>query len=57
MLPYFTISNRVRQEGILSPSLIAVYMDDLSSLLNTTRIGCYIDEVGINHGLYEMIYV
>ena len=32
MSPYFTISNVVRQGGILSPSLFAVYMDDLSSL-------------------------
>ena len=38
MSPYFTISNGVRQEGILSPSLVVVYMDDLSSLLNTSRI-------------------
>ena len=45
MSPYFTISNGVRQGGILSPSLIAVYMDDLSSLLNTSRIGCHIDDV------------
>ena len=61
MSPYFTISNRVRQGGILSPSLFAVkkknanfflYMDDLSSLLNTSRIGCHIDDVCINHVFY-----
>ena len=49
MSPYFTISNGVRQGGILSPSLFAVYMDDLSSLLNASRIGCHIDDVCINH--------
>ena len=42
----------VRQGGILSPSLFAVYMDDLSSLLNTSRIGCHIDDVCINHVFY-----
>ena len=36
---FFYISNGVRQGGILSPSLFAVYMDDLSSLLNASRIG------------------
>ena len=52
MSPYFTISNGVRQGGILSPSLFAVYMDDLSSVLNTSRIGCHIDDVCINHVFY-----
>ena len=52
MSPYFTISNGVRQGGILSPSLFAVYMDDLSSLLNSSRIGCHIDDVCINHVFY-----
>ena len=52
MLPYFTISNGVPEGGILSPSLFAVYMDDLSSLLNMSRIGCHIDDVCINHGFH-----
>ena len=45
MSPFFTISYGVRQGGILSPSLFAVYMDDLSSLLNASRIGCHISDV------------
>ena len=49
---YFTISNRVRQGGILYPSLFAVYMDYLSSLLNTSRRRCHIDGVSINHVFY-----
>ena len=48
----FTISNGVRQGGILSPSLFAVYMDDLFSLLNAGRIGCHISDVCINHVFY-----
>ena len=52
MSPYFTISNGVRQGGMLSPSLFVVYMDDLCSLLNTSRIKCHIDDVCINHVFY-----
>ena len=48
----FNISNGVRQGGILSLSLFAIYMDDLSSLLNTSRIGCDISDVCINHVFY-----
>ena len=47
MSSYFNISNGIRQGGILSPSLFAIYMDDLSSLLNTSRIGCHISDVCI----------
>ena len=49
---FFTISNGVRQGGIFSPSLFAVYMDDLSSLLNASRIRCHISDVCINHVFY-----
>ena len=52
MSPYKTISNGVRQGGILSPPLFAVYMDDLYSLLSTSRIGGHIDDVCINHVFY-----
>ena len=52
MSSYFNISNGVRQGEILSPSLFAIHMDDLSSLLNTSRIGCHISDVGINYVFY-----
>ena len=48
---FFTISNGVRQGG-LSSTLFAVYMDDLSSLLNASRIGCHISDICINHVFY-----
>ena len=52
MSSYFTISNGQAQREILFPSLFVVYMDDLSSLLNTARIGGHIDDVCINHVFY-----
>ena len=48
----FNISNGVRQGGILSLSLFAIYIDNLSSLLNIIRIGCHITDVCINHTFY-----
>ena len=49
---FFTISNGVRQGGILFPFLFVVYMDGLSSLLNASRIGSHISDVCINHVFY-----
>ena len=37
---FFTVSNDVKQGGILSPHLFNVYMDDLSVHLNKLQIGC-----------------
>ena len=48
----FTISNGVRQGGILSPVLFSFYMDDLSVLLSRSGIGCHIDDLCINHVFY-----
>ena len=49
---FFTISNGVRQGGILSSKLFSVYMDDLSKLLINSGIGCFIDNVCFNHVFY-----
>ena len=38
----FTVSNRVRQGGVLSPFLFSVYMDDLSDKLDNTAADCFI---------------
>ena len=43
----FTISNGVRQGGILSPKLFSVYTDDISNMLIRSGVGCYIDNVGL----------
>ena len=49
---YFTISNDVRQDGILSPQLFAVYVDDLSKQLIDARSGCCIGHQCINDVMY-----
>ena len=49
---FFTISNGVRQGGILSPRLFAVYVDDLSKQLIEAKSGCFIEHQCINHVMY-----
>ena len=49
---YFKVSNGVRQGGVLSPKLFAIYIDDLSQELATCKSGCYINEQCMNHVMY-----
>ena len=54
-LPYifiFTVTNGVRQGGILSPKLFSVYVNDLSKIICRSGVGCAIDDVSINHVFY-----
>ena len=48
----FHVSNGVRQGGVLSTWLFAVYLDDLSNELNNIKAGCYIGEVLLNHLMF-----
>jgi len=48
----FHVSNGVRQGGVLSPYLFAVYLDDLSTEINNIKAGCYIGEVLLNHLIF-----
>jgi len=48
----FHVSNGVRQGGVLSPYLFAVYLDDLSKEINNIKAGCYIGEVLLNHLIF-----
>ena len=45
----FTASNGVKQGGILSPKLFAVYMDDLSIALNRLNVGSKLGGIRVNH--------
>ena len=49
---FFCISNGVRQGGILSSKLFSVYIDDLSDKLVKCKVGCYIDNLCMNHVMY-----
>ena len=45
----FSVSNGVRQGGILSPYLFCVYMDNLSTKLNNVNAGCFMCTELINN--------
>ena len=45
----FNVSNGICQGGIMSPVLLNIYMDDLSTLLNNASISCKLNNVYINH--------
>ena len=48
----FTISNGVRQGGVLSPYLFSLYMDDLSRELNSVQSGCFVGSSLLNHLMF-----
>ena len=48
----FTVTNGVRQGGILSPYLFNVFIDDLSQVLRNTLYGCYVNDQCFNHVMY-----
>jgi hypothetical protein len=48
----FTVSNGVRQGGILSPHLFNVYVDNLSVDLCAHQVGCTIGHKVVNHLMY-----
>ena len=48
----FKSSNGTRQGGVISPHLFNVYVDDLSNILNNLNVGCFVNNVCINHLMY-----
>ena len=49
-LLFFSTSNGVRHSGILSPKLFLVYI--CSDKLVKCKVGCYIDNLCMNHVMY-----
>ena len=49
---FFTITNGVRQGRNFLPKPFSIYMDYLSEMLNGSGIGCYVDNVCVNHVFY-----
>jgi len=48
----FTLSNDIRQEGVLSSLLINLYTNELNVTLNSAPISCCFVGVVINHLIY-----
>ena len=51
-LPDYTVSDGVRQGGILSPLFFNVYMDGVSDIHCRTKCGCTMGDRMINHLMY-----
>ena len=52
----FKVTNGVRQGSIMSPKLVAIYVDDLTQSLIKSKIGCILDEVYFNHIFYADVF-
>jgi len=48
----FTVSNWIRQRRVLSPYLLAVYLDELSDQLGSARVGCTVGNMVVNNLMF-----
>jgi len=48
----FTVTNGIRQGGVLSPYLYAVYLDEVSDQLGSARVGCTVGNMVVNHLIF-----
>jgi len=46
------VTNEVRQGGVLSPYLFAVYLDEFSEQLGSVRMGCIVGNTVVNHLMF-----
>ena len=51
---YFTVSNGVKQGGVISPMLYCLYIDDLIEELKASNVGCYMGAVYAGIDLYDL---
>ena len=48
----FTVTNGVRQGGVLSPCLFAAYIDEFSIQLGSARVGCTVGNMIVNNLMF-----
>jgi len=48
----FTVTNGVRQGGVLSPYLFAVYLDELSEQLGSAKVRCTVGNMVVNQPMF-----
>ena len=48
----FTVTNGIRQGGVLSPYLCAVYLDEVSDQLGSARVGWTVGNMVVNHLIF-----
>ena len=48
----FTVTNGIRQGGLISPILYNVYTDELNDMLKQSNLGCHVAGVCVNHISY-----
>jgi len=48
----FTVTNGVRQGGVLSPCLFAAYLDEFSIQLGSARVGCTVGNMIVNNLMF-----
>jgi len=49
---HFTVTNGVRQGGVLSPYLFAVYLDELSEQLGSAKVRCTVGNMVVNQPMF-----
>ena len=47
-----TVTNGIRQGGLISPILYNVYADELNDMLKQSKLGCHFAGVCVNHVSY-----